>query len=713
MISEFTPKPKKSGAGILLPFFLFFILMCSTALAWDSYSNDNQNIGAEDTYSAEFDSTKVFTSIPDGANFQPLLVDVDNDSRMDVIGSDGDYLKIWELSGGVLVLKDELDFGATQTAMFDVIPSYDSDDYTDIISVFGTNVSIWEYTGSAFEITKSYTAIVRTAPICVNTTHSQQIACFWGDNDGNMTSILWNGTAWEDMESWGTYNGTDVFTTNNGLKETAPIYDIDRDGADEIVYICDYNNDGQEGICVVDISSLSAFDTYFSTDGVIDNLAPNSKPHAPVIYNLDGAGDSEIIVTYNETTGQDGYLVVYKANGDDYISAFKVLDSGSADRVYISNPVVSDSVNDIFDDNEDICVFVIGEDVGYSNDRYGIKCYDDEGDQTFEYVSGYSANNDLIFYAKGGTIATANVLDNSAESGGRDTYEIIVGGAMLSLDAVNIPDAIQPLLNISVASSTESSSNVAVGDLNSDYSADICGMRAGNVYCTYMSVDNEPPELSEIQINTGNPVCVGETIIFSAVENTDYTNDHSYDTERIIVKFNSNSSQYSGAYSSTNPTLSFEVPATTGSYSLTIYLEDLINAGDTSQYSEYTLTTSNSTAVCNEAGESSTSSTQTSSAGSVSGDDLGGWFEGILESFGISASSAGSTFLWLVVMFGVALGMVKTGIRTFIPHVVVQIPLLIMGALIGFVSGWVIFVVGFLSAGISVLYLFGAGKGGN
>lgn len=691
--------------GILAVFFLFFIILTSTTIAWDTFNYQNNRNAYYTETTATYNSSNIFTSISDGAGFQPLLIDLDNDNDIEIIGSDGNYIKIWKLSGGVIALDDEKDVGATQGAVASAIPTYDNSSLTAIISVIGTqNVTIWKYNSTEFLQVKSYLddGTITSAPVCINTTHSSQVGCWWANDDGNITEIAWNGT---DFSSGANINfsNSDIFTSVRGLYQTPPILDIDNDGVDEVLFICDTDDDTNEEICAWDVNSGSGSFSAESGELDIDTTTISSI----VVSNLDDAGHDEVLVTYYKTGGgtgaQDSYLEAFKSDlTTSYFAKKTVYDEGgSSTTSKVSNPVVADFIDELLFDDDDICVVsqLVSSDAG---DRSRIICYRaSNGAETFSYTTDAGEGNQILYWNLGGTIAGAELYTDDY-----DKVEMVVGGSFLSLDS----DEVAFQLNFTTLGSTESSSSIALVDFQNDLYADICGMRANNVYCTYMSITNNLPVLSEFDINTGNPVCVGESVIISASEGSEYTNDLSVDTERIAVKFPNATTQY-GSYSLSNPSFTFTTPSA-GTYALTIYLQQLADSTDTSVYSTYNLIVSNNNDTCKESGENPTTST-TTGAVITSDEDVSGFMCGVLEGFGLSCGSAGTTIIWVIgIQFGVAMGLIGAGIYASFPHLLTQVFLIIVGTLLGAVNGWVTFIIGFCLAGYFVIELFTKGNGG-
>lgn len=704
-----TPKSTRQGGNLAI-FFFFLIILSMSAFAWETFNYNEARNGIYGEETAFFDSSNIYTSISDGAGFQPLIADIDGDGIKEILGSDGNYLKVWHLSGGVLALEDEYNFGATQRAMMTIIPNTtDGDSYLDIIYPFETNnFTIIEYNGSGFVQIKSYEigGAIQTAPVCTNTTHSSQVACWIGNNDGNITEIAWNGT---DYSAGAIINFSedDVFTSTNGLTHPPIISDIDNDGIDEIVFICDQNNDAGEELCSWPVNSGSGI--FEGTTGNLTN--EGSIVGGMTAYDFDDAGHEEVFVTYYSTTGglgaQDCWMAVYKSDlSTAYFSTKKIIDSGGTETTRISNPVIGDFVSTLTDDNIEACAVATQISTG-TNDNTYIACYDDDGDKVFDYDYGFAVGNDVKWWNPGGTIAGANLYDD-----GDGKYELIVGGAILSLDDPLIgSDNVDNHINFTTTASAEVTTSIAIGEFQTDLSADVCGQRSGNVFCSYMSITNDLPVLDEFNINTGNPVCINDSVIISASEGDDYTNDLVTDSERIAVLWPNGTTQY-GSYSSTNPSLTFIAPIIPGTYGITIYLQQYADSTDTSVYSTYSLITSSNNATCMESGESGTTSSTTGAIISED-EDISGFFCYFFEGFGLSCGGFGTTIIWFVMMMGVLFSLLQMGIREALPILLAEGGMLIMGGLLGVVSGWVVFILGFMIGAFLIVSIFGNnGQGG-
>ena len=125
--------------GILLILFILPLVSGSFGDEWGEYQNSPDNLGHTGLLitdlSGNWNETDFVSSITDGADFQPLGLDVDNDNIVEIIGSDGNYLKIWSYDASLgLHLEQEKDMSNTQTVGMSAISNFDIDSYVEFIA---------------------------------------------------------------------------------------------------------------------------------------------------------------------------------------------------------------------------------------------------------------------------------------------------------------------------------------------------------------------------------------------------------------------------------------------------------------------------------------------------------------------------------------------------------------------------------------------------
>lgn len=153
--------------GMFLSIFLILLLLPSIFAAnsygteWGEYQNSPENLGhtgLEITdLSGNWNETDIVSVINDGADFQPLGFDVDNDDVVEIIGSDDNYIKIWSYSVVAgLHLDEEMNMGANQTVTMSAVGDYDNDGFTEFVGIFGNEVGVFGYNSVIIDVTYWY-----------------------------------------------------------------------------------------------------------------------------------------------------------------------------------------------------------------------------------------------------------------------------------------------------------------------------------------------------------------------------------------------------------------------------------------------------------------------------------------------------------------------------------------------------------------------------
>jgi hypothetical protein len=100
----------ESPAILWLTAILLLVLSPSVSASfiesWGEYQNMPSSRGFTSAQQGNWDSLGTTSTITDGAAFQPLSADIDNDGNIEIVGSDGNNLKVWEWKNGILVLDD-------------------------------------------------------------------------------------------------------------------------------------------------------------------------------------------------------------------------------------------------------------------------------------------------------------------------------------------------------------------------------------------------------------------------------------------------------------------------------------------------------------------------------------------------------------------------------------------------------------------------------
>ncbi|MEK0371122.1 MAG: hypothetical protein QQN55_08215, partial [Nitrosopumilus sp.] len=234
-----------------------------------------------------------------GMNFEPIVADINNNGKNEIVIFSNSKLKIFNYSLGLI---DETTIGrlVAQPTIFNM----DSDINLEII--FMTNISSTSYL-MAYEYSSGFTQQCNltinngasgSGIRCVDIGNTK--SCFFKDQKNVFYSI--------NMANC-TQNAN--LTTNN-KEDTTPtvpsIVDYDKDGKLEGVWW--FNNDSDQfiGIAVIELESMT-FDTGFNGNGFIDDITQGSGSSYragfenlkgnPILYQQDNAGSYEILVAYD------------------------------------------------------------------------------------------------------------------------------------------------------------------------------------------------------------------------------------------------------------------------------------------------------------------------------------------------------------------------------------------------------------------------------
>lgn len=613
----------------LILVLLFLVLIPIASASWMRYQNDLGNRGFEPVMVSQWNETGVLTEIAEGANFQPLIFDADGDNNTEIIISSGNFLKVYEYDSNLLVLKDELNMGSAQDVMMTSTFDLDGNGFIEFVGVFNSkNITVFEFNSSnSLNIIRTNTIsdyIFKTGITCLN--HSGVLGCYAGAWNGTNSSVieynpLTNGIAYYHVSN------NDVFSTTNGARISPPAADIDRDGFQEIVFIYDKDVDTYEGIAVWDVQAAS-LDTSFSGDGIVDDItfSTGGIMAGVLLSNVDsdetefescigycdetypwyygtirdicflscyiseylndyGGGNTEIIISGYDIVSAgdtDSWLKSYRSDGSVMWSN-KVVDVTTI--TYASNPVIQDVDGD---GDWDICILSAMESTGTPNRNYFACVEDNTGTTLFSYyvTEGYP------YWQPPATITIADMDSDGL-------YEIVTGNVYLNSDGSYV--------NITAFDGEYKTAHSVLSDINKDNILDVCGMKAGNMFCARSTYENVIPFLyGELGQNFISPICLDTTVTFHAWELgspssiTHYSNEENGDRERLVSTCGINITIIEGDLSQVNPTLSCFYD-TIGTYAFDIYLQDEWNTADYSQSQSFNIYVINGTSgvTCN------------------------------------------------------------------------------------------------------------------
>ena len=302
--------------------FLLLVLAPSANAVWEQFQNDQLNTGRA-SGAGYFNSKSIANfSINNGTNFQPLVSDINNDGKTEIIIFFNDSLGIFnpalDLIGEKIVGKLQ-----GQPAIYDI----DDDPQKEII--FISNISstgyffAYQYNGS-FAQEFNFTVAnggVGSGIKCISIGSTK--SCVFIDNKQYVHIV--NLSSREDSS----YNTSAYIDT----REKVPaIGDLGNDGGLEAVFWFDENNDDRYGLMVFDLIN-HGFDFAFNKSGIVDDIIkPLGNRFAlkghPVLADLNNDGRLEIAISafYDDACSQwycnDQFteLFVYNRSGHQLFS---------------------------------------------------------------------------------------------------------------------------------------------------------------------------------------------------------------------------------------------------------------------------------------------------------------------------------------------------------------------------------------------------------
>lgn len=374
----------------LFLFILFITVLIlsllSASASWEQFQNDVLNSGRVNG-TGYFNERKII-SINDslsGMDFQPLISDIDNNEKNEIIVFSGNYLKLFD---NKLNLINEKFVGNLlgQPTVFNI----DNDLFMEI--VFISNISnahyffAYQYNNSGFAQEFNFTVSnggIGSGVKC--TAIGSTDACVFMDNAQyvhivNLTSKIdssYNTSAYSDTQ-----------------EKVPAIGDLHNNGSLQAVFWFDESNENEYGLMAFDITNRN-FDYGFNNKGIVDNIVqPLStsftlKGH-PVLVDLNNDNKLEIAVSafYDDTCNfemcRDWFteLFVYNSSGSKLFSECEKSLSGTCNDGSSStgpeegtNPFVLDS-----DGNgiSEIC-FIKDKKLQYDVKNMTINCYNYSG----------------------------------------------------------------------------------------------------------------------------------------------------------------------------------------------------------------------------------------------------------------------------------------------------------------------------------------------
>lgn len=421
-------------------FLLIIVLILSLLTAsasWEQFQNDELNNGKAN--GTGYFNQRAIKSVNDslnGMDFQPLVSDVDNNGKKEIVIFSGNYLKLFD---NRLNLVNERFVGNLlgQPAIYNI----DDDNFKEII--FISNVSnvdyffAYQYNNSGFNHEFNFTVgnggigsgikctAIGSTDVCVFMDNSQYVHIV---NLTSKTDSSYNTSAYTDTQ-----------------EKVPAIGDLHNNGSLQAVFWFDESNGNNYGLMVFDLISRN-LDFSFNNSGIVDNIVqPSStsftlKGH-PVLADLNKDNKLEIAVSafYDDATGGEMFsdwfthLFVYNSSGSKLFSVCEERSSGNCNdgsgdpsKWEGTNPFVLDSDNNGI---KDIC-FIKDKKINGNFKNMTINCYNYSGNvlldaeihgETIRTAITADMNNDGVMdivtenrmYHKNGSSFYANSLDSN------------------------------------------------------------------------------------------------------------------------------------------------------------------------------------------------------------------------------------------------------------------------------------------------------------
>lgn len=380
-------------------------------------------------------------------------------------------------------------------------------------------------------------------------------------------------------------------------QHVAGLSDINIDGTQDIVFPCDYDQDGSFGFCVVDTSTgsfTSDFDgTATTTTGVVDDLEGKGAAtylSNPIIYAGEGGGGDIIAVAYSDTgtcSGVPGtqdrpHMHAYTSDGEEFWGNDGTSVCGSGIFCCFQNEP-SEIIQPVFAFNGDsryLCFGRNGDD-SFTPDQNLVACVDaDSGSSSF-------------IYRIETTFTDVNVKSAAAF---RNKSLYSENDYILIQDQLFSPDGDGTWTFITNFSSDLTSSDyISIGDVDLNGNIDILGSQSGKLSLVQTTYTNDPPTYITTLTHGGifgygNPICKGTTVTFQSYEcgyhaDCNYNNDQPEDRERLETTCDTFTGIQTGAFAASNPQVQcfFNV---TGTYQVDITLTDEANKDNASSYDD-------------------------------------------------------------------------------------------------------------------------------
>lgn len=432
-------------------------------------------------------------STANGMDYQPLVGDVNKDGNNEVIVFAGTYIRMFD---STLTLLDEYNLGFSPNGQ----PALWNDgnrtyivfkQYTGSSPNTKTLFYKYKYGGGVFSkdcngTSNALSTVPSPSYLMLSGITCKGNYCMWFDSDGS--DLRWAEHKADVRTCVMTaYSYVDGVPANCGRTSDAPfrrdggaIFDIDRDGKDEIVERC-----WTDKYYVFHIFQNATKPLQQTTITLGGDTAGN-----PMVWNIDGSGDIEVYDVFKNSTGYVSTQILSPSGANFGSSPFKW--NVQAYDLNIGQPVM---LKTGFSLNKLVC--------GAINRTGGagvyIKCFKSDGTSPFTYSNG-------------------NVTDYSqliAADMNNDGYEELV--TTFGILGPNYGSPLRVSYNLI-------GYHLAVADVNSDGKLEILGSKAGSTKVIKSSSTNSMPTVTSLTSSDYEVFVLGNATMTTAFQDPDSDN---------------------------------------------------------------------------------------------------------------------------------------------------------------------------------------------
>jgi len=544
---------------------LFLLIVCSSVASaggeWDNYQNNHMHWGYTSEIAGGMEELPTSSvSIAVGVDSETPLWITNTDKYM--ISKVGNYINTYSAGGSII----------QENLVYPKIPltstTYDGELY--ILNANSSHLLAYKINSSGYltlNISAALDSAINNSAIACSNIDKKQ--CYFLNDSNDIGE-------WDITGTSITYYTAANTAVSNTLRYPA-VSDTHNDGVDYVIFSTDEY--GTRGVLNSYNTNTHAVDTIFDGDGSVTIKTDSFTCSNPMIYNLDGGGFEEIIVTcdwglagVNSNRGGVLSFFVFKIDGTAYTGFPKLTTNTGANSA--ARGIGQPAMCDLGYAHLAIC--------SYSSNQGGI------GGMTYSCVL---ENSSLVFDKKVlgvdiGAMAYTTTTCVDLDADGID--EILYGSSVLDssgdiiMNFTGTFSAAEMLYNI-IPVSVDGTANVAF--VRNKVASTI-------IYSSSTAYNNTPPTLTDSYGRSySNPVCNGSTVRFLAKKydetaaqpsGTNYYNDIDTDLERLVADCHGNGTLTAGSSSLSAPYVecTYNSPET---YYATVYIDDNYNVDDTSQ----------------------------------------------------------------------------------------------------------------------------------